>query len=352
MRLLVLGGTRFVGRHLAADALGRGHEVTLFHRGVSAPALFPDARHVIGDRTSGLGGLEGGTWDAVVDTSGYLPGVVRRAARALAGRAGTYAFVSSISAYAEFDPAGTDESAPLATLPGGAGETLSAETYGGLKARCEQEVRDAVGARALIVRPGLIVGPHDTTERFPYWPRRMARAGEVLAPAPADAPVQLVDARDLAGWMLDLLERGGRGTFNATGPGRPLSFGEALAACREAAGSAASITWVDEAFLLARGVRPWTGLPLWVPAAEQASHRVVVRRALDAGLRFRPLLETARDTLAWDLATPAAARPRGAGLGGGGPLDPAEEARLLSAWADSRGGGGAPPARPEPRPAG
>lgn len=326
MKLLVLGGTRFLGRHFVAAALARGHALTLFHRGRTNPELFPEAEHVLGDRDGGLGALAGRTWDAVLDPSGYVPRVVGAAAAALAGRAGQYAFVSSISAYAAPLAPGADESAPLATLADPAVEEVTGETYGGLKAACEREVARAFGEHALVVRPGLIVGPHDSTDRFPYWPRRLARGGEVLAPGRREQPVQVIDARDLAEWLIALLERGASGTYNAAGPAEPLTLGALLEQVALAVGSTGTLTWVDEPFLLERGVQPWTELPLWLPAEEAGLDEVSVQRAVAAGLAFRPLAETARDTLAWDLARPDAARA------GSPVLDAAREAELLAAW--------------------
>lgn len=326
MRLLVLGGTRFLGRHFVEAALAAGHAVTLFNRGRTAPGLFPRAESLAGDRDGGLGALAGRTWDAVLDTSGYLPRVVRASARALAGRAGSYAFVSSISAYATPLAPGADESAPLATLADPAAEEVTGETYGGLKAACEREVAGAFPGRALLVRPGLIVGPHDSTDRFPYWPRRLARGGEVLAPGDPAQPVQVIDARDLAEWLLAMLGRGAGGTFNATGPAARLTFGALLEGAARALDADVRVTWVDEAFLLARGVRPWTELPLWVPREEAGFDEVSIARALAAGLALRPLAETVRDTLAWDLARPEAARD------GSPVLGPEREAQLLAEW--------------------
>jgi 2'-hydroxyisoflavone reductase len=331
MRILVLGGTQFLGRHFVEAALERGFRTTLFHRGQTGRDLFPGIEHVLGNRDGGLGALGGGPWDAVVDTSGYLPRVVGEAARRFASVAGHYLFVSTISVYAALDRPGLDETTPVGVLADPSVEEITGETYGPLKARCEEEVRSAFGERATVVRPGLIVGPDDPTNRFGYWPRRMHRGGDVLAPAPPDAPVQFIDVRDLAGWMLALLERGPGGTYHATGPAAPLGFAAMLEACR-VPGRDARAVWVDEDFLLERGVGPWTGLPLWLPAADRAHSQLDVSRATAAGLRFRPLAETARDTLEWELANPLESRPPRRALGGGGPLDPRREVELLAEW--------------------
>lgn len=326
MKLLVIGGTRFLGRAFVQAAIERGHALTLFNRGRTSPGLFPGVERVAGDRDGGLGALAGRTWDAVLDPSGYFPRVVGASAAALAGRTGFYAFVSSISAYASPMVAGADESAPLATLADPAVEEITGETYGGLKAACEREVASVFGERSLVVRPGLIVGPHDSTDRFPYWPRRLARGGEVLAPGDPAQPVQVIDARDLAAWMLAMIERGAGGTYNATGPAEPMTFGDVIERARLALEAVATVTWVEGAFLLERGVQPWTELPLWVPPEDAGLDEVSIQRAIAAGLTFRPLAETVRDTLAWDLARPDEARE------GSPALRPEREIELLREW--------------------
>jgi 2'-hydroxyisoflavone reductase len=326
MKLLVIGGTRFLGRHFVEAALARGHEVTLFHRGRTSPGLFPGAEVILGDRDGGLDALAGRRWDAVLDPSGYVPRVVRQSAAALAGRTAFYVFVSSISAYATPIAPGADESAPLAALADPSAEEITGETYGGLKAACEREVAGVFGERSLVVRPGLIVGPHDPTDRFPYWPRRLARGGEVLAPGDPAQPVQVIDARDLAAWMLAMVERGAGGTFNAAGPEEPATFAALLRQAAMALDAPVKLTWVAEDFLLERGVQPWTELPLWVPREDAGLDEVSVRRAVAEGLVFRPLADTVRDTLAWDLARPDAARASSPAL------KPEREAALLAEW--------------------
>ena len=327
MRILVLGGTRFLGRAFVDAARERGHTLTLFNRGRTNPGLHPNVERITGDRDGGLGVLAGRTWDAVLDPSGFFPRLVADSARALAGRAERYLFVSSISVYADPVPRGVDETGPVATLADPAVEDIGGGNYGGLKALCEARVRDAFGERALVVRPGLIVGPHDTTDRFPYWPRRLARGGEVLAPGSPAAPTQFIDARDLAAWMVSLLERGIGGTFNATGPATPLTLGECLERIRAAVGVNARLTWVSEEFLNAHGVEPWTQMPLWVHAADQGFETTNIARALAQGLTFRPLEQTARDTLAWERSLAADTRPPSPALA------PEREAELLAAWA-------------------
>lgn len=327
MRLLILGGTVFLGRHLAAGALAAGHAVTLFTRGRHKPELFPQAVRLRGDRDGDLTALDGQTWDAVIDTSGYLPRVVRASARRLAGSAGLYAFVSSISVYADLSRPGVDEEGPLARLEDPATESIDGETYGGLKALCEAACEEELPGRTLVVRPGLIVGPHDPTDRFTYWPERVAAGGEVLCPDSPDRVTQFIDARDLASWILDAVATGRTGRFNATGPAAPLRYGRLLEACRDVSGSDATFTWVTEEFLLAEQVGPWMELPLWVPRSPESAgfDAVSIDRAVAAGLRFRPVEETLRDTLAW-IATLPADRSRRAGL------DREKERELLRKW--------------------
>jgi len=330
MRLLILGGTRFVGRHLAAAALARGHELTLVHRGLTNPGLFPAAEHLLGDRGGDLSFLSGRRWDAAVDVNGYVPRLVGASAGRLAGAVERYVFVSTVSAYAGLSAAGTAEEAPLAQPPAGAEETeeVTGESYGWLKALCERAVTAAFPDRSLIVRPGLLVGPEDHTGRFAYWPWRFARGGEVLAPDAPGSAVQLLDARDLGEWIVRQVESGGTGVYNAAGPESPLTLGGILATVREIAGPTATITWVDPDFLLARGVSPWSELPLWLPG-ESGFNRVDNCPARAAGLTFRPLAETVRDTLHWLQ-----------GLGGVLPVSadrspqlmPEREAELLREW--------------------
>jgi 2'-hydroxyisoflavone reductase len=320
VRLLVLGGTLFLGRHLVAHALERGHEVTLFNRGRTNPELFPEAERIRGDRTEDLGALAGREWDAVVDVSTFLPRVVRLSVEALRGRAERYVFVSSISAYADLSVPPV-EGAAAAELDDP--ETEAVEHYGGLKAACERVVEDAFGNLALIVRPGLIVGPDDPTDRFTYWPRRIAEGGRVLAPGPPEAPVQFVDVRDLGAWIVDAAEQGLDGIYNATG--QPTTFERLLSECRRVARSDAELVWVPGERLVAAGVGEWTELPLWIASPGFAGmQRADVSKAVAAGLRFRPLAETIRDTLTWDRARPT---PRAEGVG----LAPERERELLAA---------------------
>ncbi len=327
MKLLVVGGTRFMGRAFVEQALARGHEVTLLNRGRSGPGLFPGVRLLALDRNAAeLPALEGGPWDAVLDTCAFVPRHVRTLAAALQGRIGTYLLVSSISVYPEGTPAGADESAPLQTLADPATESVTGETYGGLKALCEAALHEALPGRGLVARPGLLVGPHDPTGRFTWWVRRMARGGDVLAPGDPAAPVQFIDARDAAAWLLRQAEDGTTGTFNLVGPTQPLTMGQWLETARRTLNPAARLHWVDEDFLLAQGVSPWTDLPLWLTAADAGMHAASIARALATGLVTRPLEATLADTLAWANAAGETDR-EGTGLA------PAREAALLQAWA-------------------
>jgi 2'-hydroxyisoflavone reductase len=302
MRLLVLGGTRFVGRHLVEAALQRGHSVTVFNRRRSHPGLWRDVEELRGDRDGPLEALQDHSWDAVVDTSGYVPRIVRLSAEALADATGRYLFVSSVSVYRPGLPPGVDEGAPVAELDDASTEEVTDETYGGLKALCERVVEEIYGERSLVVRPGLVVGPHDETDRFTYWVRRVARGGRVLAPGRPERSVQLIDGRDLGSWMVTLVEGGFHGVFNATGPADRLTMGELLERCRGVIGSDASFAWVPEAALLEAGVQPWTELPLWIPESDPESSldSVDSARARTVGLTLRPLGNTVLDTLAWD----------------------------------------------------
>jgi 2'-hydroxyisoflavone reductase len=336
MRLLLLGGTRFVGRHLAETALARGHQVTLFHRGKTNPGLFPQAEHLLGDRDGDLSALDGRRWDVVLDVNGYLPRIVRASAERLAGSADRYVFISTISVYADNTVRGRHEGSPVKQpAPGDEGnEEITGKAYGWLKARCERVVEEVWAGRNLIVRPCLIVGSHDFTGRFPYWPWRVARGGEMLAPDRPDLPIQVIDARDLAEWILRSVEEGRTGLFNASGPRAfpdVLTLGELLETCREVTGSDARFTWVSEEFLLER-VEPYRELPLWVSGPEhEGFHRLDNRKAVAAGLTFRPLADTVRATLDWL-----------ADLGGDIPPPPGEdrpahltlerEAELLREW--------------------
>jgi 2'-hydroxyisoflavone reductase len=304
MRLLILGGTVFLGRHASQQALERGHRLTLFTRGRTNAGLFPDAEHLHGDRDGGLAPLQGREFDAVIDTSGYFPRVVADSARLLAPRCGHYTFVSSVSVYDQNGGVGSDVDGPVGTIDDATTEEITETSYGPLKALCEQAAEREFGDRTLIVRPGLIVGPDDPTDRFTYWPTRIAEGGTVLAPGDPGARTQVIDVRDLAGWMVTMAERGANGRFNAVGPAQPLTIGALLDRCNAVSGASADIVWADNQALLDREVEPWSDLPLWLGGDADLEWMDCVDPgpAMAAGLRHRPMDDTIADTLAWHRA--------------------------------------------------
>jgi 2'-hydroxyisoflavone reductase len=327
MRILMIGGTRFIGRHVVEQALDRGHDVTVFHRGQTGAGLFHGhdrVRLLTGDRNSDLSALADGEWDATVDTCAYLPRQVQQLAHTLDGRGGRYLLVSSVSAYRSPEQSGYTEDSPLAELDDPTVEDVTGETYGGLKVLCERAAADRFGPSTLIVRPTYVVGPDDYTWRFPWWVARLADGGEVLAPGPPDAPAQVIDVRDMAAWMVGLLEREESGAYHAVSPAPPFSWRQQLEAIRDAVSPPGTVlTWVDGDFLLERGLDDGS-LPLWsagdpdvlMMAADPA-------KAFGTGLSPRQLAETVRDTWAWvqgaePPATQAISRER--------------ERELLAAW--------------------
>ena len=307
MNILIIGGTRFLGRHLVEAARARGHHVTLFNRGKSNPDLFPQVETILGDREHDIDKLSGRAWDAVIDTCGYVPRIVRLSAAGLAGSVGRYIFISSISVFASFGKIGMDESDPVGKLEDESVEEITGETYGPLKALCEKTVQEIYGDRALIIRPGLIVGPNDPTDRFTYWPVRVARGGDVLAPEKPEVPVQIIDVRDLAEFTIQLIEENASGVYNATGPDYELTFGRMLETSKQVSGSNANFKWASVEFLNQNNVAPWSDIPVWVPdTAEDAGFsRFDLSRAIRAGLKFRALHDTVRDTIEWANTRPA-----------------------------------------------
>lgn len=328
-RLLVLGGTRFIGPHIVEAALARGHRVTLFNRGLTNPELFPECEKLRGDRDGDMSALEGRRWDAVLDTWTDMPRHVRSAATLLGPYVGQYLFVSSLNAVADLSRPGLDETAETTPLDPEDEDDASAELFGGRKARCEKLLSEICPKRYTIVRPGLIVGPRDGSDRFTYWPVRVARGGEVLAPGHGRDPTQFIDARDLGEFVVRLAEQQSFGLFHVVGPERRLEMREVLETCVRVTGSDARLTWVDTAFLFEHGVAPWTDLPAWLPSVEpgQAYWTLDVSKAIGAGLRFRPLEVTVRDTLDWWWSLP---EERRATLKRG--LTPERERELLAAW--------------------
>ena len=300
-KILILGGTHFIGPHIVDAARAHGHTLTLFNRGKTNPGLFPDIEQIHGDRNGDLAGLRGRRWDAVIDTSGQLPRQVDRSATLLAGACERYVFVSTISVYKDGLPAGADETAPLATLDGPDDDRFSVETYGAHKAMCEAAAERAMPGRVAIVRPHVIAGPGDDSDRFTYWPVRVARGGTMLAPDAPEDPVQYVDVRDLATWLVRVVEERTTGIYNAVGPRDPLTFGQLLEACAVAAGVRPELRWMSAEALANAKVEPWSDLPLWLPPKGDmaGAARLSNRRAVARGFTTRPVVDTARDTLAW-----------------------------------------------------
>ena len=324
MRILLIGGTRFIGRHVVESALAVGHDVTIFHRGKTGGDLFADVEHRIGDRNSDLSALGEGSWDATVDTCAYVPNQVHELADVLGDRAGHYQLVSSVSAYASPSRRGYREDAPLAELDDPTVQEVTDETYGGLKVLCERVAVERFGPRSVIVRPTYVVGPDDYTWRFPWWVARIARGGEVLAPGPADAPSQVIDVRDMAAWMVGLLDRSESGAFHAVGPSSTFTWGEELEAIvGSVAPEGTTLRWVDAPFLLEAALDD-TALPLW-PGADPDVLVMTAdpAAALATGLTIRPLAETVRDTLAWTRTVEQPAQPG---------LSATDEAALLARW--------------------
>jgi 2'-hydroxyisoflavone reductase len=334
LRILILGGTGFTGPYQVRYALSRGHKVTTFNRGKTHPGELPnEVEQLIGDRNGKLDALKDRHWDVVIDNPTTLPAWVRDAAQILKGNVERYVFISTISVYGE-PKTGPDETTPTEKYEGADPykETLEAmkaggyKTYGPLKALSEREAEKWFPKKTLIIRPGLIVGPRDETDRFTYWPVRIERGGEVLAPGSADDPVQFIDARDLAEWTIRMVENGETGIYNATGPAKPLGVGRMLDEIKAALKSNARFAWVTEDFLTQQKVEAWSDMPVWA-GREGGLARAKIDRALGKGLTFRPLAETARDTLTWFKSLP---QDRQSKLRAG--LTPEREAEVLSAW--------------------
>jgi len=338
MRILILGGTGFTGPFQVQYALSRGHKVTVFNRGKTHPGELPrEAEQLLGDRNGQLDALKGRKWDVVVDIPTTLPVWVRDAAQILKGNVDRYVFISTISVYSDNSKPGMDESGPLARYEGADAmketqETLRASRfglYGPLKVLSEQEAEKWFPGKALIIRPGLIVGPGDESDRFTYWPVRIDRGGEILAPGKPSDAVQFIDARDLAEWTIRMVEQGTTGTFNATGPKSKLTMGEMLEGIKKATKTESRFTWADADFLAAQKVRPWSDMPVWVPPRGDSAGfaEISIKKALDKGLTFRAIPDTSRATLDWFRKQ---APERQAKLKAG--LSPEREAEVLAAW--------------------
>ncbi|NNB87462.1 epimerase [Corallococcus exiguus] len=338
LNILILGGTRFLGPALVQVAQARGHTLTLFNRGKSNPGLFPDVEKLQGDRDpdkgEGLKALAGRKWDAVIDTSGYVPRIVKASAELLAPNVEQYVFISSISVYKEMTKSNLNESDAVGTIPDETTEEVGETSYGPLKALCEKAAETALPGRTLNIRPGLIVGPDDGSDRFTYWPLRVAKGGEVLAPGDGEDPVQVIDARDLAAFIIRNVERRSMGIFNVTGPVQPMKMKGMLETLREATGSDARFTWVDSAFLDQQKVTAFGDMPAWVPRTgpEGGIGAVSITKATQAGLVTRSLADTVRDTLTWFHALPPDRQEK---LRAG--LSAEREKEVLAAWHQTKG---------------
>ena len=326
--ILILGGTGFLGPHVVTAAQARGHTLTLFNRGKTHPGLFPDVEKLQGDRDGKLDALKGRTWDAVVDTSGYVPRIVKMSAELLAPSVKQYIFISTISVYDADKIPNADETAPLLTLADPTTEAVR-ENYGALKAACEAAAEAALPGRVANIRPGLIIGPGDPTGRFSHWPTRMAEGGEVLAPGDGSTPVQYVDGRDLGNWIVRVIEDGTMGIYNALGPETRVTMKDALDACNKAAGNKATLTWVSNDFLTKQNVSGWSDMPMWIDLSDMPGFGTMVnKRAVGKGLTFRPLEDTAKDTLAWLDTLPADEKAKARSSG----IKRDKEEAVLAAW--------------------
>ena len=332
--LLILGGTRFLGPALVESAKKAGWSITLFNRGKSNPGRFPELEQLHGDRNESTKPLEGRKWDAVVDTSGYFPRQIRSAMESLKGNIGQYVFISSISVYADMSTP-CDESSKVATTKDENAEKVTGENYGALKALCEQAAEKAMPGRVTNIRPGLIVGPDDGSDRFTYWPVRVARGGDVLAPGAPSDPVQFIDVRDLADFTIGLLDTKTTGVFNANGPAKPLGIGGLLDACKSVSASNAKFVWVPASFLEEQKVEAWSDMPVWLPPTGEnaGANSTSIARALAKGLAFRPLPVTIKDTLDWWRTLP---KERQEKMKSG--LTSEREAAVLKAWREKSAG--------------
>ncbi len=301
VNILVIGGTIFVGRHIVKAALSRGHQITLFNRGRQNPDLFPEVEKLIGDRTKSVDVLRGRSWDVVIDTSGYVPRVVQKSVEVLQSACGLYIYISTGAVYKDKSKPGITEDSELEVPRNFDAEEMTDETYGELKAGCEKVVSSVFGPKSLILRPGLVVGPDDPTDRFTYWPVRIASGGAVLAPGNPKSQIQFIDTRDLAEWTIEMAEKTASGVYNAIGPEYSLSMEHFLSECKVVSGSDAEFVWVSSDKLVSQSVNQWTDLPLWIPENSDASGFLYRdnSRAIAAGLKFRPLRETVADTLEW-----------------------------------------------------
>lgn len=332
MKVLIIGGTRFLGRALVDAALLRRHNITLFNRGQSNPNLFPQVEKLRGNRESeaDLDVFAGRRWDVVIDTCGFVPRHVLSMAKRLADQVDRYIFISTISVYSDSKTPGQDETASLGMLQDESIEEVTGESYGPLKVLCERAAESALPGRTLIIRPGLTVGPHDPTDRFTYWPVRLDRGGEVLAPGDPAVHTQFIDVRDLADWTIRMAEAKETGVFNATGPQGGPTMREVIETCRRTASHPSTVIWIPDAFLVEQEVGPWMELPLWLQEDDRGLMAVQIDKAVQAGLTFRPLEDTIRDTLVWAKTRPADYQWRAG-------MSPEKERQVLDAWKERAG---------------
>jgi len=330
LRILILGGTGFIGPHQVRYALARGHKLTLFNRGRTNPGLFPNVELLEGDRNGKIDALKGRDWDVVIDNPATLPRWVRDTAQLLKGHAGQYVFISTVSVYADTSKPGMDETTALLTTDMPDTDRVTNQNYGALKALAEKEAEKAFPGKTTVIRPGLIVGPGDTSDRFTYWPVRIARGGEVMAPGEPTDPVQFIDARDLGEWSIRMVEQGDMGIYNALGPRATLSIAEMLYGIRAITSADVKFTWVPADFLAEQKVSPWGDMPVWVPGQGDSAgfSRMSNQHAVAKGLTFRPLADTARATLE-DYQARVTAKPDTKLLSG---ITPARETAALAAW--------------------
>jgi nucleoside-diphosphate-sugar epimerase len=329
LKILILGGTGFIGPHQVETALGRGHQVSIFNRGKTAPDMFPQIENLIGDRDDDLTALKGRKWDAVIDNSGHIPRWVKQSAELLKPNVGQYLFMSSLSVYADNSVIGLAEDGKRMELEDPTTEERGTQTYGGMKALSEDYVVATFPENNTIVRAGLVVGPGDPTDRFTYWPVRLHRGGETLAPGTPQDPVQCIDVRDLARWTIQAIEDRHYGPYNVTGPYHQMTMGQFLDITADTTNSTSTLTWVPWDFLRANKVSPWTDLPMWVPPGSGMDGfvQVDISRAVNADLTFRPMAQTVQDSLAWYRTINDG--PLKAGLSA------EREAELLKKWKES-----------------
>lgn len=330
LKILILGGTSFLGPHLVEELQEHGHEVSLFNRGTQNSSILSTVEKLQGNRDGDLSAFKGRQWDAIIDTSGHLPRVVEASSKVLAEATNHYTFISTIGVYKDFSKLDIDEAYPLAKLSDEKSEEITEKTYGALKACCEDVICRYFPNQSLIIRPGLIVGPLDPTDRFTYWPVRVVEGGRILAPGKPTQNLQFIDVRDLAKWIVLMVERQAIGIYNATGPATPITFEQLIEECQEFSKQDIAIQWIDEDFLIKNDVRDWVEVPLWLSYKRNMPGflDINVQKAIQAGLTFRPLSETISSILAWDSSRDNIKQQTG--------LDREKEKELLTLWEQSK----------------